>query len=167
MRARGFEDRRDWVRNGIAFVTAIALVLALVATPAFAAGDPIGCLSGSVIDAETKVPVAGVTVRAISPSAAYTVMTDARGTFVFSGIAVDTYAVSFAARHYDRFVVPGVALIVDHMVRMGLVALERSIRVRVYVTDRWAYDAFQPSHTLDSYTLSSSRIEQTIGRTFW
>jgi hypothetical protein len=155
------------VRNGIAFVAATALVLALVATPAFAAAAPTGCLSGSVVDSQTKAPVAGVTVRAVSPSAAYTAMTDARGTFFLSGIAVDTYDVSFAAPHYNRFVVPGVALIVDHMVRMGLVALERSIRIRVYMTDREASDAFQPSHTLDSYTLNSSRIEQTVGRTFW
>jgi Carboxypeptidase regulatory-like domain len=154
------------MKSGIAFVMASALVLVLVGTPALAAG-PTGCLSGSVVDLQTKAPVAGVTVRAVSPSAVYTVMTDARGTFFFSGMAVDTYDLSFAAPHYNRLVVSGVALIVDHMVRMGLVALERSIRLRVYMTDREATAAFQPSHALDSYTLTSSRIEQTIGRTFW
>jgi hypothetical protein len=143
------------MRN-IATVMAAALLFVLPATPAFAAGGAVGCLTGTVIDAATKAPLAAVTVDAVSPSGSYRATTDARGSFWFS------------APHFDRFSARGVALIANRTVGMESIPLRRSTLLIGGEKYRSAGDAFPlPNQTLDAYTITGARIVQTTGRTFW
>ena len=155
------------MRNTLAVMAVAASLFALPATPAFASGA-VGCLTGTVIDANTKAPIAAVTVDAVSPGGSYRAITDARGSFWFSHIAVDTYTLTFSAPHYDRFSVQGVALIANRTVGMESIPLRRSTLLIGGEKHRSAGDAFpQPNQTLDAYVIQGQRIQQTTGRNFW
>ena len=57
-----------------------------------------GSLTGTVVDAATKAPIAGATVTATSPSQVARVTTDSAGRFTFISLAPDTFTISGRTR---------------------------------------------------------------------
>ena len=142
----------------------LALLLAALPLAAHAAGGQTGNLSGSVVDAQTKAPIAGATVAAVSPSGAYRSRSDARGFFSLLGIVVDTYTLSIEAQGYESLLQSGVTIIGDQTLGLGTVALQKRLRTIGRVRARSQSSAFQPSQTVDSVTISGSRVAQTTGK---
>jgi hypothetical protein len=112
-------------------------------------------------------PVAGVMACALSPSVKYVGKTDARGLFSFVNMVAGTYTVSFAAPHYDHLSIPGLTLVAGQPVALGSIALMRPTDYGMRWDRPHPENAFRPSLTTVSCTLTPDRIEQTIGRTFW
>jgi Carboxypeptidase regulatory-like domain len=165
---RRLPDERSLLSRAIAILIAAAFLFVLPIAPAFAAGGQVGSLGGTVLDAATRAPVAGATVSAVSPSASYTATTDARGFFSFIGMTVDTYTVTITdkAAGYDPLSIPGVSLVGDQSVNMGNISYSKHLKVIANTNARSAGGAFQPSQTIDSYTITSAQIVQTTGKAF-
>jgi Carboxypeptidase regulatory-like domain len=165
---RRLPDGRSLLSRAIAALIAAAFLFMLPMAPAHAAGGQVGSLGGTVLDSQTKAPVAGATVSAISPSASYTATTDARGFFSFIGMTVDTYTITITdkAAGYDPLSIPGVSLIGDQSVNMGNISYSKHLKVIANTNARSAGGAFQPSQTIDSYTITSAQIVQTTGKAF-
>jgi hypothetical protein len=145
-----------------------ALVIAVIAAsagPAFAAGGQTGNLTGTVVDAVSKTPLAGAAISAVSPTGAYSARTDARGFFSILGLSIDTYTVSIEAKGYEPISISGVTVQGDQNLSLGTLSARKELQTIGRVTARSASSVFQPSQTIDSYTISGDRVTQTTGKT--
>ena len=152
------------IHSGLRALLACVLFAGMVCSivsPAFAAGGQTGILSGTVTD-PNKQPIAGATVSAAAPTGTYNTTTSAAGTFTIVGVNVDTYTVSVTAPGYDTYVLHGATVTGDQVLALPLV-LSKSAAVIGRVGARSASGAFQPSQTVDSYTITGARIAQTTG----
>jgi hypothetical protein len=136
------------------------MVCSLV-SPAFAAGGQTGILAGTVTDSASQ-PIANASVSAASPSGSYSVKTGANGSFSVVGVNIDTYTISVSAPGYDTYVLRGATVTGDQTLNLPLI-LSKTTAVIGRVGARSATSAFQPSQTVDSYTISGARVAQTTG----
>jgi hypothetical protein len=153
------------IHSGLRALLACAVFAGMVSSlvsPAFAAGGQTGILSGTVTDNATQQPIANATISAASPSGSYNAKTGASGTFTIVGVNVDTYVISVSAPGYDTYVLHTATVTGDQTLALPL-ALSRTAAVIGRVAARSASGAFQPSQTIDSYTLTGARIAQTTG----
>jgi hypothetical protein len=148
----------------LARLAMLMLYVACSGATALAAGGETGNVSGTVVDAATKAPVAGAKVGVASPSGSYTAKTDARGFFSILGLSVDTYTISVDAPGYDGVVVNGITIAGDQTLSLGTVALTKQLKTIGRVSARSKSGAFQPNQTQDSVTVSGARIVQTTGK---
>jgi hypothetical protein len=148
---------------GVAFRTIVALALAMsLPFPAFAAGTT-GSISGTVTDKASGLPLGGVKVNAVSPTGSAMATTDAKGFYSFTGLAADTFTISFELKGFQPASVTGVTVFADQ-VQDVKVTLEKSLSQIGRVTARSAGGAFQPKQTQDTYTVTESQIETIQGR---
>lgn len=146
------------------FARLIALLLALVALPRIAhAVGTTGAINGTVVDATTKAPLANVAVVASSPSGRATATTNARGFFAMTGLAVDTYAVTFTLTGYDGATIDGVTVNADQTETLSPQLAKALIRIGS-VTGRSAGSAFQPAQTTDTYTVTQAQMTTVLGK---
>jgi hypothetical protein len=132
-----------------------------------AAGGQFGNLRGTVVDSTSKAPVSGAEVLAVSASGTYRATTDAHGFFSILQMVVDTYTITITAKGYEPLALPGQTLTGDQTFDLGTTQMRRlALRTIARVTARSAGGAFQPSQTIDSYTVSGARITQTTGKAF-
>jgi hypothetical protein len=153
------------IHSGLRALLACIVFLGLIASivsPAFAAGGQTGTLSGTVIDHATNQPIAGATISAASPSGSYSAKTGANGTFIIVGVNVDTYAISISAPGFDTYVLRGATVVGDQPLNVP-VQLSKTQAVIGRVGARSATGAFQPTSTVDQYTISGARLAQTTG----
>jgi hypothetical protein len=134
-----------------------------VATPARAAST--GQILGTVVDAKTKAPIAGATINAVSPSQAYKTVTDSKGAFAIAGVVLDTYTISVQIKGYTSFLLEGQTVTADEGTRLT-VELEHELRTIAQLHARGVGSAFQPSQTVDRYTITSAGIDQLQGKSF-
>jgi Carboxypeptidase regulatory-like domain/TonB-dependent Receptor Plug Domain len=143
----------------VAVPAAFLLALALAA-PAFALTT--GSVSGTVTDAATKKPLAGVTVTAAAPSGRGTATTDANGFFNINNLAPDTYTVSLAGKGYDQVVLAGITVVQDQNVVLNQ-TLSRSLREIGRVAARNASNLVQPTQTADVYNVTPQQLGAAVG----
>ena len=149
------------LRALIACLVFAGMVCSIV-SPAFAAGGQTGQITATVVDNVTKQPIAGATVSAASPTGSYSATTAANGTFSIIGMNVDTYTISVSKPGYDTFVLTGATVTGDQTLQLTL-PVSKASAVIGRVNARSASGAFQPNQTVDSYTISGSRLQQTTG----
>jgi hypothetical protein len=157
-------ERRGWFAQSAVLV---ALIFAMVATsisPVLAAGGQFGNLSGSVIDASTKAPVANAKVTLVSPSGTYRQTTGSNGQFSLLGVPVDTYLVTIEATGYQAATLPGISVLGDQTQGLGNVILSKELREIGKVAARAQSGAFQPTQTTDTFTVDQARILQSTGK---
>lgn len=148
----------------------IAIAIAIVAfaldatLPASAAGGQYGILSGTVVDAKTRQPVAGARITAASPSGTFHAVTGANGQFIIDGVTVDSYLVTVEYQGYDALQLNGVSIIGDQTDNVGNLVISRTLRTIGKVAAHSTSSAFQPTQTTDSFTLSGGRIAETTGK---
>jgi len=138
-----------------------ASMVCSIVSPAFAAGGQTGILSGTVTDTN-KQPIANAAINVASPTGSYRATTSAQGTFTIVGINVDTYVVSVSAPGYDTYVVRSATVTGDQTLAL-LFALTKTATLIGRVSARSASGAFQPTQTVDSYTITGARLQQTTG----
>jgi len=151
------------IHSGLRSLLAIAIFVGMVCSlvsPAFAAGGQTGILTGTVINSATQQPIAGATVSAAAASASYTTKTAANGVFTIVGVSVDTYVVSVSAPGFQTAIVQAATVTGDQTLSLATFALSK-LTVIGRVGARSASGAFQPTQTVDSYTVTGARLTQT------
>lgn len=157
--------RLQAIRCALALAVAFAVSLA-AAAPAFAAGGQFGNLNGTIVDSHSHAPIADATVVAISGSGTYSAVTNAHGFFTILGMNADSYGVSISAVGYERQSITGVIVFGDQTTALGTVALYKQLKTIARVKSVSRTSAFQPSQTIDSYTVSGAAVTQTTGKAF-
>lgn len=147
-------------RAAITLAVVFALVLQLAA-PSFAALT--GTLSGTVTDAKSGAPLAGVSVDAASPTQHAHTTTDAKGFFSVTGLQPDTYTVSFSLNGFETGTLNGVTVI-ENQTQTITQGLSRQLKTIGRVAAHSSGSAYQPTQTVDNYTVTSSQIATVQGR---
>ncbi len=138
----------------------VVLIASGTVLPAFA--GTVGQLSGRVIDQKTHMPIAGVSVTAVSPSERGSAVTDADGRFTILGLDPDTYVVSFEKKGLQVAVDYGETVVADQTTRVDA-EMHAFIATIGQTGVRSTSSAFQPGQAITSYTINSTDIVQTQG----
>jgi hypothetical protein len=165
--SRLLANGRSVASRALSLFIAVVFVCALP-SPVFAAGGQFGNLRGGPIeDSATKAPITGARIIASSPSGTYHAVTDSHGLFTILGMNVDTYTITIEAKGYEPISFPGQTLIGDGTLDLGGPWLmTKSLKTIARVSARSPASAFQPSQTIDSYTITQAQIQQTTGKAF-
>jgi hypothetical protein len=106
------------IRGGTAALAAVALVLA--AAGVAHAQEATGRVTGRVSDKDSGMPLGGVTVILQGPQGEDATLTDDRGEYQFSSLAVGTYVIRFyVANSLSQVEQGGVIVAADKMVRVN------------------------------------------------
>ncbi|MDQ2817838.1 MAG: TonB-dependent receptor [Candidatus Eremiobacteraeota bacterium] len=120
-----------------------------------------GAIQGVVRD-PGGVPLGGVRVTAVAPSAARSTVTAQNGYYAINGLPVDTYRVTFARTAYETATINGVTVAQDQNVRVDE-RLTSEVKTLGKISVRGAASLVQPSTTADTYTINRSTIENING----
>lgn len=142
--------RACFVRRALGAIIVVASLLCLVEP---AAAGTTGAITGTVLDATTKAPIAGTRVTATSPSQIAKVTTDASGRFTFISLAPDTYTISADHEGYDLLSVTGVSVFADQSVSLPI-TLQKSIKQIARVTSRSSLSPVRPGTGTDVYSVN-------------
>jgi hypothetical protein len=140
------------------FITSALLVQ--TCAPAFA--GTTGILTGTVKDSATQAPLAGVQVVALAATGRYTATTNNGGFYSITGVAPDTYSVSFNLTGYEPVSVPGENVFADLSTTVSA-TLVKSLRTIAHITARSAGGAFQPSQTVNTYSVTQHQVQTILG----
>jgi len=141
---------------------ALVLICMLVIqsmSPAFA--STVATISGTVTD-DSGIPISGVSVTASSPSGHYQARSDAHGFFSITGVAPDTYTVSFQRDGYQPQAENGITAFADQVATVNA-RLVKSFKTIASVTSRSSTGAFQPGQTADTYSINATQINAIQG----
>jgi hypothetical protein len=152
------------VRLAVCAAIMISLLAPLSTVPAYAAGGQTGGIQGTVIDAASKVAISGAKVNIAAPTGNYSTTTGSNGFFSFLGVTVDTYTLSIQYAGYDTIQQSGITVTGDQTLSLGNVPIAKTLRTIVRTTSRALNGAFQPTQTIDSYTISGARLTETTGK---
>jgi len=122
-----------------------------------------GTINGTVTDMKTHAPLAGVRISATSPTGNYTGTTDSRGFFSFTGVSPDTYTVSFESKGFQAYSLTGITVFADGVANLTP-TLEKSLATIGRVTARGQGGAYQPTQTVDTYTVTDKQITTQLGK---
>ncbi|HEY6327491.1 MAG TPA: TonB-dependent receptor [Candidatus Cybelea sp.] len=139
-----------------------AVVLAGVCFPLQAVAGTTGGITGRIVDAQTRVPIAGVTVTAAAPSQTATSTSDASGTFRFLTLIPDTYTLSFSRSGYDPLAQPGLTVVADQ-VQTYNASLNRTLKTIARVVAQSAASLVKPGTTSDVYSVNSAGQQAALG----
>ncbi len=109
-----------------------------------------------------ELPLANVNVAAVAPSGTSKALTNAAGYYALTGLAVDTYAVSFAKQGYVTVLVPGVTVSQDSTYPLN-VKMQTALASLGTVSVRGAQSLVQPNQPADRYTVTSTQIQNITG----
>ena len=149
-------------RFAVGLLLAIAMFFNTVGT--LFAGTT-GTINGTVTDAKTSFPIAGVVVAAVSPTGRFTSVTDGKGFYSFNGVSPDTYTVSFEFKGYQPASTSGITVFQDQVSTINY-SLSQQIRTIGRTTARSSAGAFQPGQTQDVTSIGLGQIETVNGRAF-
>ncbi|HEX3670762.1 MAG TPA: TonB-dependent receptor [Candidatus Cybelea sp.] len=135
--------------------TALLLFVAFACQGTWALASTTGGLSGTVLDADTSAPLAGVQVTAVSPSQSSSTTTDAGGHFVFLTLAPDTYTVTTTKSGYQSESVPGQTVFAD-TVQSVAVRMPKALKTIGHVTATAAGALVKSGTTADVYSINAS-----------
>jgi len=140
----------------------MALIIAFVATSMSAGiSGTTGQIAGTVTVA--GAPLANVTVTAQSPTGRYQTKSNAQGYYSFLGVSPDTYTVSFQGAGYEPQTQQGINVFADQVNTVN-VQLSKQLQVIGRTTARSQGGAYQPSQTVDTYTVTSAQIDTVLGK---
>lgn len=151
--------RTGCIRFASAALAALFVVIVLCG-PASAATT--GTISGTITDAATKKPLAGVVVVAASPSGRATATTDASGFYNLFGLSPDTYTVSFVLKSYDTIILSGVTVVQDQNVQLNP-PLAHALQTIGRTSSRSAGNLVQSNQTADVYNISPQQLGAAEG----
>ena len=155
---------RQYLRDVIsALLLAASFTLYLgIPSAALAATGTTGTIVGTVKDATTGVPLAGVKVDAVSPSQISNTTTDGKGFYVFNGLVPDTYTVSFQIEGYAAVSQTGITAAQAQTVTVN-VALNKAIKTIATVQARDSSNLVQPNNGSDVYNVSGAQANAVTG----
>ena len=125
------------------------------------AAETTGTLSGTVTDSAGH-PLPNVAVSAVAPSMTSRTRTGANGFYVLTGLAPDTYTVTFSSEGYQSQEITGVTVVQGGNQRVSL-SLSAEAKVLGRISVRSAASLIQPKSTSDTYTVNQQTIQQVTG----
>lgn len=142
------------------FGTVLMLLVAFVCQETWALAGVTGGITGTVIDADSSAPIAGVQVIASSPSQTATTTTDAAGHFGFLTLAPDTYTVTASKEGYQSTSVPGQTVFAD-TVQTAMVRMPKSLKTIAHVTSAAGGALVKSGTTADVYSINAATQSAT------
>jgi hypothetical protein len=142
-----FANRRF---STVAVIFALAMFQSL---PALA--GTTGGVTGRVIDAQTRMPVAGAIVAAAAPSGSATATTNAQGSYALLSLAPDTYTLTVEVAGYETLVQQGVTIQADQTQTLPL-AIAKLLQTIGRTTSRSSTDLVKPGTTSDTYSIGAA-----------
>ncbi len=133
----------------------LAAVLSTLA-PSARAGTT-GALRGVVLS--DGKPVAGVTIKATSPSGASTAVTDAGGHFTFASLAPDDYTLETNKTGYDSVSFSGVVVFAD-ATQVVTLPIRKTLLTIARTTSRSAASLVRPGTTADVYSVNAAQQDR-------
>src|SRR5579863_2411816 len=112
-----------------------------------------GSLTGTVVDAATKAPIAGASVTATSPSQVARVTTDASGRFTFISLAPDTYTIRVEHAGFEILSIAGISVFADQNQTIPI-ALQHSLKTIARVASRSSLSPVRPGTGTDVYSVN-------------
>ncbi len=135
---------------------ACLIFAALAGQSSWVLAGTTGGLSGTVQNAATKAPLAGVKVSAVSASQSASTTSDASGHFIFASLAPDTYTVSVEKPGFDPVAVSGITVFADQTQSLAL-HTQPQLRTIGRVTSRGNSEIIKPGVTTDVYSVSAAQ----------
>ena len=155
----------QWRLLPVLIVAALTIVFMGAPTSTFAATGTTATIQGTVIDAQTGAPIAGVKINAVSPSQTSTATTDSHGFYVFNGLDADTYTLSFQLEGYQGVSDPGItasqAQTVTHNAALG-----KALRTIARVESRNSSNLVNPNNGSDVYNVSGAQAAAATGANY-
>ncbi|HZV78247.1 MAG TPA: TonB-dependent receptor, partial [Candidatus Binatus sp.] len=142
-------SRLSRIAGTAAVLTAAAIVIA--GSVGFA--GTTGRIRGRIFDAQSKAPIAGAEVTAVSPSQTAKTTTLSTGGYAFVSLAPDTYAITVVKAGYNTTTKPGVTVLADQEQDVDI-DMQRSVATLGTVTVRATSDLLKPGTTSDVYSIS-------------
>ena len=146
----------------IASLLAVFMIVSLVGQGTLVLAGTTGTLTGTVDDAQTGKPLAGVKVTATSPSQTATGVTDGSGHFNFLSLAPDTYTVSAELTGFEAGSTPGVTIAAD-TTRVLPLTISKTLRQIGRVSSRSATSLVRPGTTADIYSINAAQQAAVAG----
>lgn len=141
----------------------LCLVL-MVFSPLASLAQSGGLVSGTVTDDKTHAPIANVDVKAISPSASFNAVTDAKGHYAFLSMLPDNYTLSYTLKGYQP--ASQVVVVLNGSQNTVNITLSKSLKTIATTHARSAGSAFQHGMTIDTYTVTGAQIDMVQGKSF-
>lgn len=136
-------------------LAAVALATASLSQATRALAGVTGNIAG-VVRAANGAEIAGVQVRAVSPSMSRTATTDATGHFVMLALAPDTYTISLARSGYENSSYSGVAVFADQTQAVSF-TMKKALRTIAHVAAVPASSLVNPGVGIDVYSVNSAQ----------
>jgi hypothetical protein len=134
--------------------TRAAVILVAVLTWRHAAlAGTTGSITGTVVDATSRAPIAGAQVTAASPSQIARVTTDAAGRFTFISLAPDTYTISASHSGFETLSIAGISVFADQNQAIPI-GLQRSLKEIARVASRSSLSPVRPGTGTDVYSVN-------------
>ncbi len=121
-----------------------------------------GSITGLVVNTNTRAPIAGALVVAVSPSQTATVTTDAAGRFSLLSLAPETYTISVSKRGFETSSLTGISVFADQLQTLR-VMLAPSLQTIAHVTARSSMDLVKSGTTNDVYSVNSTVTQAATG----
>jgi hypothetical protein len=121
-----------------------------------------GSLLGTIVDAKSGAPLAGVALSAVSPAQAATARSDANGRFALLGLSPDTYVVSVERAGYQTSVRAGVTIAADQSATLD-VRLVANLATIGRTQTQAAPDLVRPGVTADVTTIDAETQAKLSG----
>src|SRR5579864_9191604 len=125
------------------------------------AAETTGTLSGTITDSAGH-PLFNVAVSAVAPSMTSKALTGANGFYAMTGLAPDTYTVTFSREGYQSQEITGVTIVQGGSQKVSL-SLSTEPKVLGRVSVRSAASLIQPKTTSDTYTVNQQTIQAVTG----
>jgi hypothetical protein len=140
--------------------TVSLLLLAFLGQETWTLASVTGGLTGTVVDADTSAPIAGMQVIATSPSQSVTVTSDAAGHFSFLTLGPDTYTVTASKGGYQPTSVPGQVVFADTVQTLSI-RVPKALKTIAHVTAAAAGSLVKSGTTADVYSINASAQQAT------
>jgi hypothetical protein len=138
-------------------VAAIAALIVANGATAVLAGTT-GGIGGRVTDAQTRSPLAGVSMEVTSPSGAAHTVTNARGSYSIVSLLPDTYTLTATKEGYITSVQSGVTIQAD-VQQVFNIELQASVKTIGRVVAHPASGLVRPGQTIDLYSVTPSQAQ--------
>ncbi len=137
---------------------AVALLLLWSIGSLPAKAGTTGGLNGRVVDAQTRLPVSGANVSAVSPSGSASATTNAQGAYALLSLAPDTYTLSVELAGYQTISQAGITVQADQTQVLGF-TIGRVLTTIGRTASRALTDLVKPGMTSDTYSVSPATAQ--------
>jgi hypothetical protein len=135
------------------FAAALLSCALLFGLPKAGVAGTTGSLTGTVVDAASGAPIAGVQVTATSPSQIAHVTTDGSGRYTFLSLAPDTYTIAAEHAGFGAVSITGISVFADQSQTITI-ALQKSLKEIARVASRSSLSPVRPGTGTDVYSVN-------------